>query len=72
MSEENRTNTLQLKEELVAKETSLFQAQSIIAELRKDLEQAREEVKSSIAVDNLRLNQSLDEYIARYSTPRMY
>ena len=42
--ENNRTNTLQLKEDLLTKETSLFQAQSLITELKKDLEQARDEV----------------------------
>jgi len=35
---------LQLKEDLLAKESSLFQAQSMITELRKELEQGRGEV----------------------------
>ena len=37
-------NNLQLKEDLLAKETSLFQAQSKINELTKELEQAKDEV----------------------------
>jgi hypothetical protein len=40
----DRINSLQLKEDLLTKETSLFQAQSIINELKKELEQRREEV----------------------------
>jgi hypothetical protein len=40
----DRINTLQLKEDLVTKETNLFQAQSTINELQKELEQTREEV----------------------------
>ena len=40
----DRTTALQLKEDLLAKETSLFQAQSTINELKKSLDQAREEV----------------------------
>jgi len=35
---------LQLKEDLINKESSLFQAQSMINELKKELQQAREEV----------------------------
>jgi hypothetical protein len=35
---------LQLKENLLTKESSLFQAQSTINELRKELQQAKEEV----------------------------
>lgn len=42
----DRVNNLQLKEDLLSKETSLFQAQSIIADLRKELEQTREEVRN--------------------------
>jgi len=38
---------LQLKEDLINKESSLFQAQSTINELRKELQQAREEVIDS-------------------------
>ncbi|CAF0992035.1 unnamed protein product [Rotaria sordida] len=40
----DQINTLKLKEDLLAKETNLFQAQSIINELKKELEQAREEM----------------------------
>jgi len=40
----DRVNNLQLKEDLLAKEKSLFQAQSTISDLRKELEQTREEV----------------------------
>ena len=40
----DRINNLQLKNDLVEKETSLFQAQSTINELKKELEQARDEV----------------------------
>ena len=40
----NRGNNLQLKEDLLAKETSLFQARSTVTELKKELDQAREEV----------------------------
>lgn len=40
----DRVNNLQLKEDLLAKEKSLFQAQSTITDLRKELEQTREEV----------------------------
>lgn len=40
----DRGNNLKLKEDLLAKETSLFQAQSTINELEKCLEQTREEV----------------------------
>ena len=40
----DRISNLQLKDDLVAKETSLFQAQSTINELKKELEQARDEV----------------------------
>ena len=40
----DRINTLQLKEDLVTKESSLFQAQSTVTTLRKELEQTREEV----------------------------
>lgn len=39
-------NNLQLKEDLLAKDASLFQAQSTIAGLRKELEQTREEVSN--------------------------
>jgi len=35
---------LQLKEDLLAKDSSLFQAQTTITQLRKELEQAREDV----------------------------
>lgn len=41
----DRTTTLQLKEDLLAKETSLFQAQNRISELEKELQQAQEEVR---------------------------
>jgi Fic family protein len=40
----DRINNLQLKEDLLAKETNLFQAQSTITDLKKELEQAKEEV----------------------------
>lgn len=40
----DRLNNLQLKEDLLSKDSSLFQAQATIAELRKELEQTREEV----------------------------
>lgn len=39
-----RLNNLQLKEDLLTKDSSLFQAQSTITQLRKELEQAHEEV----------------------------
>ncbi|CAF1550137.1 unnamed protein product, partial [Rotaria sordida] len=39
----DRMNNLKLKEDLVSKETSLFQAQSTINELQTCLEQTREE-----------------------------
>jgi len=39
-----RITSLKLKEDLLAKETSLFQSQSIINELKKELEQTREQV----------------------------
>jgi hypothetical protein len=42
----DRMNNLQLKEDLLAKETSLFQAQSTISGLRKEVEQAREDVRN--------------------------
>lgn len=49
--ENNRSTNLHLKEDLLAKETSLFKAQSFITELKKDLEQARNEVgKASTAL----------------------
>jgi hypothetical protein len=37
-------NSLQVKQDLLSKETSLFQAQSTINEMQKELEQTREEV----------------------------
>ncbi|CAF2796492.1 unnamed protein product [Rotaria sp. Silwood2] len=40
----DRVNNLKIKEDLLAKETSLFQAQSTINELHKCLEQTREEM----------------------------
>ncbi|CAF3576825.1 unnamed protein product [Rotaria sordida] len=40
----DRMNNLKLKEDLVSKETSLFQAQSTINELQKCVEQTREEM----------------------------
>jgi hypothetical protein len=45
-TDNDRRNNLQLKEELLAKETSLFQAQSTISGLRKEVEQAREDVSN--------------------------
>jgi hypothetical protein len=39
-----RGNYLQLKEDLLAKETSLFQSQTMINELQKELEQTQNEV----------------------------
>jgi hypothetical protein len=39
-----RGNYLQLKEDLLSKETNLFQAQSMIDQLQKEIEQTREEV----------------------------
>lgn len=42
--EHDRRTNLQLKEDLLTKDASLFQAQSTIAGLRKDFEQTREEV----------------------------
>jgi len=40
----DRINNLELKEDLLAKETNLFQAQSTITDLKKELEQAKEDV----------------------------
>jgi len=40
----DRINNLELKETLLSKETNLFQAQSTITDLKKELEQAKEEV----------------------------
>lgn len=45
MIDQDRRNNLQLKEDLLTKDACLFQAQSTIAGLRKDLEQTREEVR---------------------------
>lgn len=42
--EHDRRTNLQLKEDLLTKDASLFQAQSTIAGLRKEVEQTREEV----------------------------
>lgn len=47
--DQDRMNNLQLKEDLLAKDASLFQAQSTIAGLRKELEQTREEVLVEIS-----------------------
>lgn len=41
---DDRINSLQIKEDFMAKEKSLFEAQSTINELQKCLEQTREEV----------------------------
>ena len=49
MIDQDRMNNLQLKEDLLAKDASLFQAQSTIAGLRKELEQTREEVLVEIS-----------------------
>ena len=47
---DDEVNVLHLKEDLLAKETSLFQAQSKINDLTKALEQTRNEVSSSLRV----------------------
>ncbi len=44
-----RENYLQLKKDLLAKETSLFQSQTIIDQLQKELEQTRDEVYFKIS-----------------------
>ncbi|CAF1660676.1 unnamed protein product, partial [Didymodactylos carnosus] len=44
LNKENNTNNLKLKEDLLQKETNLFNTQSQLAEMKRDLEQAREEV----------------------------
>lgn len=41
-------NYLQLKEDLITKEKNLFQSQTIIDQLEKELEQTREEVNTKI------------------------
>jgi hypothetical protein len=49
----DRRNNLQLKEDLLAKESSLFQAQSTISGLRKEMEQAREDVNNSFSFQRI-------------------
>jgi hypothetical protein len=46
---------LQLKEDLITKESSLFQAQTTITGLRKEVEQAREEVNHRFSREQISL-----------------
>lgn len=71
---DNHGDSLQLKEDLVAKETSLFQAQSTIDQLRNQLEQTREEVSNhSYRKSFFFISMTIsDEYATRNCSSRMY
>ena len=65
----DRRNNLQLKEELLAKESTLFQAQSTISGLRKEVEHAREDVSHPFDLHRkYSLLRFVDANIARNST----
>ena len=63
--EQDRMNNLQLKEDLLTKDASLFQAQSTIAGLRKEFEQTREEVRRNLTEEKHLIILYLDVNITR-------